>query len=97
MIILRDSLNQPYIEWAQGPNGFKRAWVQDRSGTDKDWAASGRYINVVRIERLGTGPAGNATDFPVFSPLLDEQLLIAFVTGVSAITGCALEWSKGDA
>ena len=97
MQIKQDSRGQPYIEWAQGPNGFKRAWVQDRSGTDKDWADSGRYINVVRIERLGAGPAGNATDFPVFSPLPDEQLLIAFVTGVSAITGCALEWSVTEA
>lgn len=96
MKIQRDSRDQPYIEWAQGSNGFKRAWVQDRSGTDKDWANSGRYINVVRIERLGAGPAGNATDFPVFSPLSDEQLLVAFVTGVSAITGCALEWAAGE-
>lgn len=97
MNIQRDSRDQPFIEWAQGSNGFKRAWIQDRSGSDKDWASSGRYLNVVRIERLGAGPAGNATDFPICSPLPDEQLLIAFVTCVSAITGCVLGPVAGDA
>ncbi|MCW8346081.1 hypothetical protein MD535_08685 [Vibrio sp. ZSDZ65] len=46
---------------------------------------------MVRIAELGAGPAGNATDFPIFSPLSDEQILIAFVTSVSAITGCELK------
>jgi len=81
-----------FIEWAQGPNGFKRAWIQRRTDPDKDWANTpeGRYLNVVRIEALGGGPAGSATDFPVFSNLPDEQILEAFVTTVSAITGCPL-------
>jgi hypothetical protein len=46
---------------------------------------------VARITELGAGPAGNATDFPIFSSLSDEQILVAFVTSVSAITGCALK------
>jgi hypothetical protein len=57
---------------------------------------SGRYLNVVRIEKLGAGPAGNATDFPIFSELPGHQILVAFVTAVSAITGCTLA-SAGEA
>lgn len=78
-------------EWSHGANGFERAWIQDRAGIDKDWADSGRKLTVVRIERPDAAPGGNATDFPAFSQLPDEQRLIAFVTAVSAITGCSLE------
>jgi hypothetical protein len=58
MKIQRDSKGQPFIEWAQGATGFKRAWIQRKMGSDKDWAGTpeGRYLNVVRIEALGTGP-----------------------------------------
>lgn len=92
MLIQRDGKDQPFIEWAQGSNGFKRAWIQRRTDPEKDWARTpeGRYLNVVRIEALGGGPAGSATDFPIFSNLPDEQILEAFVTTVSAITGCPL-------
>ena len=92
MNIQRDGKDQPFIEWAQGPNGFKRAWIQRRTDPDKNWANTpqGRYLNVVRIEVLGGGPAGSATDFPIFSNLPDEQVLEAFVAAVSAITGCRL-------
>jgi hypothetical protein len=96
MQIQQDSKDQPFIEWRQGTVGFKRAWIQDRTGTEKDWASSGRYLNVVRIEQLGAGPAGNATDFPIFSALSNEQILIAFVTAVSAITGCPLGTNIGE-
>lgn len=59
----------------------------------KNWAnvPNGKYLNVVRIENLGEGPAGNATDFPIFSDLPDEQILEAFVSPVATITGCRLE------
>lgn len=99
MQIQRDSKDQPFIEWQQGANGFKRAWIQRKPGTDKDWANAkdGRYLNMVRVERLGAGPAGNATDFPIFSDLSDEQILVAFVTAVSAITGCTLEPTDSEA
>ena len=66
------------------------SWVQHREGTDKDWAGTGRYLNVVRIDEFDNGPSGNATDFPIFSKLSDEQILIAFVSSVCAITGTAL-------
>lgn len=90
--IQRDTSGQPFIEWEQAPGGYKRAWIQRKTDPDKDWAGAleSRYLNVVRIERLGGGPAGNATDFPIFSPLSDEQILEAFVSTVSAITGCRL-------
>ena len=88
--IQHDTKGQPFIEWEQAPGGYKRAWVQHKTHSDKDWAGTGRYLNVVRIEQLGAGPAGNATDFPIFSPLSDEQILEAFVASVSAITGCKL-------
>jgi hypothetical protein len=90
--IQHDRMGQPFIEWETGPGGYKRAWVQRRTDPDKDWAKApgGRYLNVVRIEALGHGPAGNATDFPIFSNLSDEQILEAFVGAVAAITGCKL-------
>jgi hypothetical protein len=92
MEIQRDGKGQAFIEWPQGPNGFKRAWIQHKKGTEEDWANTpdGRYLNVVRIKQLGGGPAGNATDFPIYSALPDEQILVAFVASVSAITGCKL-------
>ena len=95
MKIQHDTKGQPYIEWRQGESGYKRAWIQKKPETDKDWAGAkdGRYLNVVRVERPGVGPAGNATDFPIFSDLPDEQILVAFVTAVSAITGCLLDMS----
>jgi hypothetical protein len=90
--IQRDTKGQPFIEWQQAPGGFKRAWIQRKTDAEKDWACTpeGRYLNVVRVEALGAGPAGNATDFPIFSSLSDEQILLAFVASVSAITGCQL-------
>ena len=90
MNIQKDTKDQPFIEWEQAPGGFKRAWIQHKAESEKDWAGTGRYLNVVRIERLGGGPAGNPTDFPIFTPLSDEQILEAFVAAVSAITGCRL-------
>lgn len=92
MEIKHDTKNQPYIEWEQAPGGYKRAWIQRKTDPDKDWAGAieGRYLNVVRVEELGAGPAGNATDFPIFSDLSDEQILKAFVYAVSTITGCYL-------
>lgn len=90
--IQRDGNDAPYIEWEQRPGGIKRAWVQRKDTTsDKNWAdvPDGRYLNVVRCTEWGrTG--GNATDFPIFSELPDEQILVAFVTSVSAITGCQI-------
>jgi hypothetical protein len=85
-----DKKGQPYVEWDIGGGGYKRAWIQNRTGTDKDWAGTGRYLNVVRVDEFDKGPAGNATDFPVKSNLPDHQILRAFVVSVSAITGCDL-------
>lgn len=92
MNIQRDTKGQPYIEWEQAPGGYKRAWIQRKTDPEKDWASArdGRYLNVVRIEALGAGPAGNATDFPIFSELSDKQILETFVSSVCAITGCRL-------
>lgn len=92
MEIRRDNSDQPYIEWEQAPGGYKRAWIQRKTDPDKDWASAldARYLNVVRISSPGAGPAGNATDFPIFSSLSDEQILEAFVMSVCAITGCQL-------
>ncbi|MCH7976703.1 MAG: hypothetical protein IIC18_09165 [Bacteroidetes bacterium] len=91
MTIKHDQKGQPYISWRQG-GGFKRAWIQRKTDPDKDWANArdGRYLNVVRVTELDGGPAGNATDFPIYSDLPDEQILEAFVQSVCAITGCPL-------
>ena len=62
--------------------------IQDRSGSDRDWAGTGKYLNVARVVGPGIDPGGNATDFPTFCDLPDEQILEAFVLSVCAITGC---------
>ena len=88
--IQEDGNGQPYIQWQCGnTGGFKRAWIQRRAG-EKDWANSKRYLNVVRTEGPHSGPSGNATDFPIFSNLPDEQILEAFVAAVCSITGSEL-------
>ncbi|MDX8523365.1 hypothetical protein RFM68_02510 [Mesorhizobium sp. MSK_1335] len=86
MEIQIDGNGSHYIEWHQANGWYKRAWVQRKTG-EKDWAGTGRYLNVVRCNRPGqTG--GNPTDFPVFNDLPDDQILLAFVHGVNAMTGC---------
>ena len=87
-----DGNGQPYVEWSQGHGGYKRAWIRRPADPDKDWAGVGRYLNVVRVEEPDTGPAGNSTDFPISSDLDDEQILVAFVTAVTSITGGVLEF-----
>jgi len=90
--IQTDSMGQPYIEWAQaeGSRAFcKRAWIQHKTD-EKDWAGTGRYLNVVRLDRERPGIGGNPTDFPIFSDLPDNQILEAFVAAVCAVTGCRL-------
>lgn len=89
--IQRDSNGSAFIQWQTAPNtgGYKRAWIQHRQG-DKDWAGTRRYLNVVRTDGAEAGPSGNATDFPIFSELSDEQILEAFVAAVCSITGCPL-------
>lgn len=89
MQISRDNNGSPFIAW-ESDGGSKRAWVQRRTDPQKDWARTGRYLNIARTEALGQGPAGNATDFPIYSSLPDEQILEAFVAAVCAITGAEL-------
>ncbi len=86
-----DGNGSKYVEWEQAPGGIKRAWIQRKADASKDWAGArdGRYLNVVRCSDWGR-PSGNATDFPIYNDLPDEQILIAFVTSVSAITGCEI-------
>jgi hypothetical protein len=88
--ILRDGKNQPYIQWEQAPDGYKRAWIQHREAGDNDWANTERYLNIVRTAGPDSGPAGSATDFPIYSNLPDEQILEAFVGAVCAVTGCKI-------
>lgn len=81
-----DNHGQPYIEWEQAEGIYKRAWVQRRTG-EKDWAGTRRYLNVVRCDSQGH-PGGFPADFPIYNDLPDEQVLLAFVHAVNAITGC---------
>lgn len=87
--IKHDTKGQPLIEWQQSPEGWKRAWIQ-RKEPEKDWAGTGRYLNIVRIDPARPGSGGNPTDFPIFSDLPDEQILEAFVAAVCAVTGCRI-------
>ncbi len=88
MKIRKDGNGHLYVEWTRANKGHMRAWVQHRTG-DKDWAATGRYLNVVRCNSPGH-PGGNPTDFPIFNNLPDEQVLLSFVFAANAITG----WTK---
>jgi len=83
--IQSDGNGQPFIEWEQVPGAYKRAWIQNREG-EKDWAGSGRYLNVCRCQSKGR-PGGNPTDFPIWNDLPDEDILRAFVHSATAITG----------
>jgi len=89
--IRRDGQGQLFIQWQQGESrGWKRAWIQRKTEPSKDWAGTGRYLNVVRTEGPDSGPSGNATDFPIFSALSDQQILESFVAAVCSITGCSI-------
>jgi hypothetical protein len=96
MIIHRDNQNQPFVEWQHippgggGNRGFRRAWIRHPATADKDWAGTGRYVNVAPIGALGGGPAGQSADFPIFNDLPDDQVLIAFVAAVCGVTGCQI-------
>ena len=79
MNVTRDKQGQLMIEWEMSDGGWKRAWIQDRSGSVKDWAGTGKYLNVVRVDSPGIGLGGDATDFPIFCDHPDEQVLEAFV------------------
>jgi hypothetical protein len=87
MEIKRDGFDQPYIEWEQANGHYKRAWIQRKTDQSKDWAGTERYLNVVRCNAPGH-PGGNATDFPIFNDLPDEQILRTFVLAACSATGC---------
>ena len=87
--IRKDGNGSKYIQWDQESGGWKRASIQHRQGSDKDWAGTGRYLLVARAG----GPEEGSTqgpDFPIISSLSDEQILVSFVHTISAITGCSL-------
>lgn len=88
--ISKDGNGSPYINWFQPGGAVKRAWVQRRSDPVKDWAGTGRCLLVVRCDGNGR-PGGNATDFPIYNDLPDDQILLAFVHNLNAITGCVPE------
>jgi hypothetical protein len=96
MIIQHDNNGQPFVEWQQmapggpGTGGFKRAWIRRPTSADRDWAGTGRYVNVAMIGGLGQGPSGPSADFPIFNQLPDDQVLVAFVAAVCGLTGCEI-------
>ncbi|MEX2630084.1 MAG: hypothetical protein WD341_09115 [Tistlia sp.] len=88
MELQRDGNGSLYVEWAQRPGSYKRAWIRHRTDDDdKNWAGTRRYLHVVRCNAPGQ-IGGNSTDFPIFNDLPDKQILLAFVHSVNAITGC---------
>ena len=86
------------VEWEQAFGHHKRAWVQKKTDLDKDWAKAldQRYLNVVRVDINSGNPAGNPTDFPIYSTLPDRQILEAFVVTVCAITGCPVKTENSN-
>ena len=96
MNIQRDGNGQVFVEWEQrspngaGTGGFKRACIRRPTTADRDWAGTGRYVNVAPTNGLATGPAGNSADFPIFNQLPDDQVLAPFVATVCGVTGCEM-------
>jgi hypothetical protein len=84
-----------YVEWDRGAGGWARAWISERA-KDKDWAGAKRYLNAVRIEEPGGGPRGNSLDYPIWNDLPEDDILRAFVVGVSAIVGNPLSSAKDE-
>jgi len=86
-----DGKGQQAVYWEVGNGAWKIAWIQDRSAdSDRDWAGTGLYLNVVRATGYQSGPSGNATDFPIdrhLHHLSHKQILANFVTAVSICTG----------
>ncbi|UYW34474.1 hypothetical protein [Methylorubrum extorquens] len=85
-----DGRGQQVVAWEISPGAWKMAWIQDRNGTDKDWAGTGLYLNVVRTEGPNSGPGGNATDFPIgkhMQGVPQKQILATFVLTVSTMCG----------
>jgi len=74
--IHRDTNEQLCVSWEQAPGGWKRAWVQYRTG-DKDWAGTGRYVTIARCVDNGNNPAQGA-DTPIDLPtaISDREILI---------------------
>jgi len=90
MSIQHDGNGSPYLEWAQSSGEIKRAWVTTLAPDHaKNWAGTGRYLNVSRCNR-GGHVGGTPVDFPIFNDLPDEQILWAFLYSVTAITSCPL-------
>lgn len=87
MEIRIDGTGSKYIGWEQPGGGFRRAVIRQRRGYQNDWAGTGRYLLVICCDDSGR-PTGNATDFPIYNGLSDEKILLTFVRGVNAITGC---------
>lgn len=81
-----DGKGQRYVEWDIGSGALKRAWIQRRIGPN-DWAGTGRYLNVVRVEQPNAGPKGQAADFPVFGKKEDDTILQDFVDSVCQAVG----------
>ena len=86
MIRGRDDNGSVFIAWEQS-GGFKRAWLNQREG-EKDWAQTGRYLNVARTATLGGRPSGDSADFPISDDRLDRQILDAIAAAVCAASGC---------
>ena len=94
MRIQRDTNGSVYVQWVKGTNQRSEAceqcaWVHHRFGDD-DSSGTRRYLNVVMCNQKGN-PGGNATDFPIYSTLSDEQVPRAFVHSVTAVTGVRLD------
>ena len=85
MEIQRDSKEQPYIHWEHAGNKYRRAWIRHSTGA-QDWAGTGRYVNVGPCDSAGR-VKGHSADFPIYNDLPDEQVLLAFVSAVNAMTG----------
>jgi len=82
-----DGRGSTYVEWDIASGCHKRAWLQHRTG-DRDWAGTGRYVNVTRIETLHSGPCGIPSDFPVFRDgASDRRVLEDFVLAICGAVG----------
>lgn len=74
--VLFDGKGQQAVYWEVGSGAWKMALIQDRSGdSDRDWAGTGLYLNVVRVTGFKWGPSCNAPIAKQLQYLSQKQIL----------------------
>jgi len=75
MDFTRDERGRLVIKCETARGGWKRAWIKDRSGSDKDWAGTGKHRNVMRVDGPLSVPGKMQRTFQYFATASRSQSL----------------------